>query len=49
MPIFGNIANDVSPDDIQVVSSDDIVIEHSVGDDIAKTKETLVHSKVHKD
>ena len=39
MPISGNIPDDISADEIRVVSSEEIVIEEGVGDDTAEAEQ----------
>ena len=41
----GSVTNDVSTDDIQVVSSEWIVVEDGVEDDVAENEQMLVQSK----
>ena len=39
MPISSSTADDISADEIHVLSSEEIVIEESVGDDAAETEQ----------
>ena len=45
MPMSGRITSDSCPDDIQVLSSELIVVEDSLEDDVARTGQKLAQSK----